>query len=95
MSDPTAASLQTMALLLGALDSDNRTEDHPLAGKLEPAASSYGTQAPLISIAISLNRIANALTNEDPYTNPIAQAIENGINQGAQDWIGHMARSGR
>ena len=47
------------------------------------------------SIAISLKRIADALNDPDPYTNPIAQALLNGISQGAQDWIGHLARSGR
>jgi len=47
------------------------------------------------SIAISLKRIADALDNRDPYDNPIAQAILNGISQGAQDWIGRMERSGR
>lgn len=49
----------------------------------------------LVSIAISLKRIADALNNPDPYDNPIARAILNGISTGAQDWIGHMARSGR
>jgi len=48
-----------------------------------------------LSMAISLKRIADTLNNRDPYDNPIAQAILNGISQGAQDWIGHMARNGR
>jgi hypothetical protein len=71
------------------------TEDHGLVGQLEPAASPYGTQAPLISIGISLKRIADALTNPNQYENPITQAILNGISQGAQDWLGHMVRNGR
>ena len=75
--------------------SENPTEDHGLVGQLEPAAAPYGTAAPLISIGISLKRIADALTNRDPYDNPISQAILNGISLGAQDWIGHMARNGR
>jgi hypothetical protein len=66
--------------------------DHPLTGLLEPGAARYDVQT---SIAISLKRIADALTDRDPYTNPIAQAILNGISQGAQDWIGHMVRHGR
>jgi hypothetical protein len=49
----------------------------------------------LASIAISLKRIADALTNTDPYSNPIAMALQNGISLGAQDWIGHMARNAR
>lgn len=65
---------------------------HPLDGLLEPGSRPY---TPEVSIAISLKRIADALTNTDPYSNPIAQAIQNGINLGAQDWIGHMARNGR
>lgn len=64
--------------------------EHPLAAHLEPAASPYDVQ---VSIAISLKRIADALTNPDQYSNPITQAILNGISQGALDWIGHMARS--
>lgn len=49
----------------------------------------------LASIAISLKRIADAMNERDPYANPIAQAIQSGLNMGAQDWIGHMIRSGR
>lgn len=52
-------------------------------------------QEMLASIAISLKRIADAIHNPDPYDNPIARAILNGISTGAQDWIGHMARNGR
>lgn len=47
------------------------------------------------SIAISLKRIADAITDPDQYSNPIANAIHNGISQGAQDWIGHMIRHDR
>lgn len=47
------------------------------------------------SIAISLKRIADALTEARPYENPISRAINEGISNGAQDWIGHMARNGR
>lgn len=75
--------------------SEHPTEDHGLVGGLEPTAAPYGTEAPLISIAISLKRIADALNDRDPYTNPIAQALLNGIDQGAESWIGHLARSGR
>ena len=74
---------------------EHSTEDHGLVGKLEPAASPYGTDAPLISIGISLKRIADAMTNPNQYENPITQAILNGISQGAMDWIGHMGRNGR
>jgi hypothetical protein len=49
----------------------------------------------LASIAISLKRIADALTEQNQYENPITQAIQNGIGLGAQDWIGYMARNGR
>lgn len=49
----------------------------------------------LCSIAVSLKRIADAMNERDPYANPIAQAIQGGLNLGAQDWIGHMIRSGR
>lgn len=65
---------------------------HPLEGLLEPGAKSYTAE---VSIAISLKRIADALNNPDPYDNPIARAILNGISLGAQDWIGHMTRNGR
>lgn len=68
---------------------------HPLDGALEPLAAPYDDAAPLISIAISLKRIADALNILNPYDNPISQAIQGGINLGAQDLIGHMARSGR
>lgn len=49
----------------------------------------------ICSIAVSLKRIADAMNERDPYTNPIAQAIQSGLSLGAQDWIGHMVRSGR
>ena len=75
--------------------SDHPTEDHGLVGKLEPAASPYGRDAPLISIGISLKRIADALCETRPYENLISRAINEGISNGAQEWIGHMARSGR
>lgn len=67
---------------------------HPLEGHLEAQSELY-PDAALISVAISLKRIADALTEQDPYRNPIAVAIQSGINLGAQDWIGHMARNRR
>ena len=65
---------------------------HGLDGLLEPASKPYDA---MVSIAISLKRIADALTDQNAYTNPLAQAVLNGIALGAQDWIGHMARNGR
>lgn len=49
----------------------------------------------LCSIAISLKRIADLLSIRDPYENPIAQAIQSGIYNGAQEWIAHLVRNGR
>lgn len=42
---------------------------HPLDGLLEPESAPYGN-APLISIAISLKRIADAIHAPDSYENP-------------------------
>lgn len=71
-------------------------------GKYETAAALFGTNPetgeilqPLMSIAASLKRIADAMTDRDGFTNPISAAIQNGISLGAQDYIGHLTRSGR
>ena len=64
---------------------------HPLDGLLEPGARVGG---PLVSLAISAKRIADALTAPEA-DNPIARAIVSGIGNGAQDWIGYMVRAGR
>src|ERR1700735_4806734 len=62
-----------------------------LSAALETSASASFSDGPdqlMASVAISLKRIADALTNTDPYSNPVAMAIQNGIGLGAQDWIG-------
>lgn len=66
----------------------------PLEELLEPGAHNHEASA-LVSIAISLKRIADAIHVSDSYDNPISRAIANGIGNGAQDWIGHMVRNQR
>ena len=78
---------------------DDRSEVTRLRKALEAAlepntAGDTDHEHAVCSIAISLKRIADALTASD-YDNPIHNAIMNGIANGAQEWIGHMARSGR
>ena len=77
-------------------------EAHPLDGKLEPEArdTDTPTEAALISLAVSMKRIADVLDVLDVREGPTAleqlrNALQDGIGLGAQGWIGHMARSGR
>lgn len=69
------------------------SDAHPLDGLYEPESKRY-PNATMVSIAISLKRIADALQG-DKLTDQLGSAIAGGISHGADNWVSRMNRSGR